>query len=97
MEDWYKVENLQEMQIFRKEMYENGERDNQNDFDSYRMLNEGRADSGISNHNATGRSAKNLAVVIKKIVMGIPDLCLQPLKIADFGGGGRISCGCNCK
>lgn len=85
--EWYKVENLRELQKLRNEEYTKGKKDNHNDFDSYRMLNEGNNDNNISSHNAIGDSAKNIAKVINNIVNKNTTLNTKTLKLADLGGG----------
>lgn len=84
-EDWFKVENLMKSQNERMKEYDEGNVKNQNDFDSYRLLYEGKENSsGIANHNSRGYSARTVALSIKKW------LPIAPKSIADLGG--RIYC-----
>lgn len=64
--EWFKVENLEKMQEEEIARYDKGEIDNRNDFHSYRLLNEGKdfLESGIAEHNVTGRFADAMADLI---------------------------------
>lgn len=58
--EWYKVDWLVKTAKDRYKKYDNGEIDNTNDCDSYRLLYEGLENTNIESHNSLGVAADTI-------------------------------------
>lgn len=82
--EWYKVDELVKNAKDRYKEYDNGEIDNTNDCDSYRLLYEGQENTNIESHNSLGVAADTISACIS---FTIRKYAKTAKKLADLGGG----------